>query len=244
MLQTKLEASDLSAYDWAWWDTYGPEVLAELELAFTASILQAAPDLAPTVAQQLAQKYALDRASALLQVTGDINIIDLTQARVQQLVAATIEEGGGLGELAKKLREDYAFSASRAEAIARTETGRALSQGTLGAARQQGRDQKSWITQGDDRVEEECLANEGAGWIGIDEQFPSGQDGPPAHARCRCALLTRTSSLHEEAVRAVIAEARCPDCGKLLARNVVKMTTKCPRCKIELTFDVKAAATV
>jgi len=34
-----------------------------------------------------------------------------------------------------------------------------------------------------------CAENESAGWIPIDEAFPSGDQTPPNHPNCRCACL-------------------------------------------------------
>jgi hypothetical protein len=36
-----------------------------------------------------------------------------------------------------------------------------------------------------------CEENAAAGWIDIDEAFPSGDDEPPAHPNCECELETR-----------------------------------------------------
>lgn len=43
----------------------------------------------------------------------------------------------------------------------------------------------------------------------------------------------------EQAVRRSIAEARCPQCNKLLGYNVVAARFRCPRCKNEVTFDAR-----
>lgn len=53
-------------------------------------------------------------------------------------------------------------------------------------ARTNGYSHKMWITRGSYNVCPSCAANEGAGVIGIDSDFPSGVVRPPAHPRCRC----------------------------------------------------------
>jgi len=49
--------------------------------------------------------------------------------------------------------------------------------------------EKSWLTCGDDTVCEICNGNAEAGWIPLDEPFPSGHMRPLAHDGCRCDLL-------------------------------------------------------
>jgi hypothetical protein len=48
---------------------------------------------------------------------------------------------------------------------------------------------KAWLTAHDDLVEEICRDNEDAGAIPLEGDFPSGDDCPPAHPNCRCALV-------------------------------------------------------
>lgn len=62
------------------------------------------------------------------------------------------------------------------------------SAGLAGAAKAVRVKRKVWLTAGDDRVDELCTANAGAGTIDIDKDFPSGVAYPPAHAYCRCLV--------------------------------------------------------
>jgi len=39
-----------------------------------------------------------------------------------------------------------------------------------------------------------CQENSDAGWIPVDEQFPSGDDEPPAHPNCDCDIETRDAA--------------------------------------------------
>lgn len=48
---------------------------------------------------------------------------------------------------------------------------------------------KSWLTAGDDRVDAHCRANEAAGWIPLDQPFPSGHQRAQGHQACRCTTL-------------------------------------------------------
>ncbi len=56
---------------------------------------------------------------------------------------------------------------------------------------------KMWLSVGEKSVSNKptacdiCFVNEKAGWIPIDNSFPSGHMHPLAHDGCRCALLTR-----------------------------------------------------
>jgi hypothetical protein len=47
---------------------------------------------------------------------------------------------------------------------------------------------KEWLSAGDDLVSEECQANEDQGPIPLDDDFDSGDDAPPLHPNCRCAI--------------------------------------------------------
>jgi SPP1 gp7 family putative phage head morphogenesis protein len=46
-----------------------------------------------------------------------------------------------------------------------------------------------WVTAPDDRVCRICGENRDAGPVPLGEPFPSGDVGPPAHPRCRCAPI-------------------------------------------------------
>lgn len=210
-VRAKIELADIAGYSWDWWQRYGDNVVAELTEAFTASMLREFPAMPPNQAQRLATEYAQHRGARLLRLDGDLNMVNFTRQRVNQLVAQTIEQGDSLGQLQKALREDVAFSRERARAVARTETATAQGQGARGAAIAQGRDEKAWITQGDDLVEEDCISNEAAGWIALGDPFPTGVDTIPQHPNCRCVVRYRTAELREESTQ---SRRICPDCGK------------------------------
>ncbi|HEX7008504.1 MAG TPA: phage portal protein, partial [Phycisphaeraceae bacterium] len=232
----KVEASDVDGYNWDWWAKYGDDVVDELLRAFSLAFLTQEPDLGPSLAQRAAEEYARHRAGELLRLDGSMSMARQTRDRVRQLVSETIEQGESLQALARRLREDLAFSRSRADMIARTETATALGQGAKQAAIGQGRDQKRWVTQGDDRVEPECRANEAAGWISIKDPFPSGRDTIPQHPRCRCSVRYRTASLHGDAAPAleVKAEVRCPECNRIIAKNMRGTAElQCRHCKLK-----------
>ena len=167
----------------------------------------------------------------MLRLDGDINMVKLTQARVNDLVSQTIQNWQSLGQLQRTLRTDFAFSKERATVVARTETATALGQGSKQIAVAEGRDEKMWISQGDDVVSDECLRNEAAGWIKTSEVFPSGVDTIPQHPNCRCNTRYRTAEV--STIGASIHEFRCPDCDHLLDRDVPTGQSRyCRTCKV------------
>jgi SPP1 gp7 family putative phage head morphogenesis protein len=131
-----------------------------------------------------AAEWAATRAAALVT-----DISDNTRDMLQSAVADAIEQGMGSRELAERISGSLGFSEARAETIARTELIRASNAAALEAFKQSGVvDGKSWLTAGDDQVEEDCEMNEADGVIPLDDDFSSGDDSPPSHPNCRCAL--------------------------------------------------------
>ena len=240
----KIEVSDLSGYDWDWWTRYGAAVIDELTLVVTQALIMDFPELAVGEVQRIAAAYSRERGAALLQVTGDVNVVAQTRARVGELVAQTIENGDSLKTLEKNLREDFMFSRDRASRVARTETATGLGQGHKQAAQSMGRDEKHWRTQGaaDPRVDETCLANEAQGWVEIGSLFVSGHDTVPAHPNCMCKTDYRTRELHEESAKPRLTrEGRCPQCSKLLLKDVGDATGWCGKCRVAVRFTAGVA---
>ncbi len=244
----KLEPSDADGYDWDWASKYGEEVEAELaiafELAYTTMPSEATlswaqrqqPGDIPTLAQRLAEIWARHRAAMLLGLEGDINLVNGTRQRVRDILADAIGQGQSLNTVQQRLREDFVFSRSRAQSIARTESATALGQGAKGAALAEGRSEKRWITQGDTDVSSTCRENEAVGWISASDNFPSGKETIPEHPRCRCNVRYRHPPVAP--AEAGVAEGRCPRCRKLLERNVAANTRRwCPRCKADVIIN-------
>ena len=227
---TKLELADVETYDWDWWEKYGEEVVEELAAEYSTILARQLPDLAIGEIQRLSAEYAQLRGASLLQLEGEINVVQVTRERVRTLVATAVEEGQSLTTLQTALREDHVFSHARAQMVARTETATALGQGSKEVAILQGKDQKRWVTQGDDLVSTEiCAPNGEEGWIGIADSFQSGHDTIPGHPNCRCVVEYRNS---EGALIQLAYEARCPTCNKLLQKEIeLPADLWCPRCK-------------
>jgi SPP1 gp7 family putative phage head morphogenesis protein len=126
-------------------------------------------------------------------------ITDSLREDIRAAVAQAIEDGDSAAELSDRLEELSGFSAERADMIARTEIVRAHNAGSMTAMRESGVVQrKAWSTSEDDDVSEECEANADAGDIGIDEDFPSGDDAPPAHPNCRCVAVAVIAAAESE----------------------------------------------
>ncbi|HLW72167.1 MAG TPA: hypothetical protein VKS22_16275 [Candidatus Binataceae bacterium] len=130
-------------------------------------------------------------------------ITDSTRELLRGTVRQAIEEGWSAQQLGAAVESSYAFSATRAAMIGRTEIARASEQGTLSGWRNSGVvDAVRWVlgSEHDDDVPggDECDDNAEAGAIAIGEAFPSGDEAPPAHPNCICALEAVVSQEGDE----------------------------------------------
>ena len=129
-----------------------------------------------------------------------------TKKQILKILTDAAETGQSYQETGRKIKaqgEEGVFSRYRSEMIATNEIGHAYGSGNhemvdiyhqeTGAIIE-----KYWITVQDDRVTEECAANEDTGWIGFNEHFPSGDDIAPrdGNPRCRCDCGYRRVDLH------------------------------------------------
>lgn len=134
-----------------------------------------------------------------------VSKIDLeTKDQLRTLIVKAADEGWSYGQTAAEIRDRFnGFSGlmpqqhiqDRATLVAVTETGNAYTESTLiqsKAMEQAGLEmEKSWLTVGDGKVSDGCLENQDAGWIPIDDAFPSGHQRPLRFPGCRCSLLTQ-----------------------------------------------------
>ena len=120
-------------------------------------------------------------------------ITQSTRDMIRRDVTEAIQDGLSNNELADTLEENYAFSAERAEVIARTETAFADMNGnmlTYKEAKKLGIDiKKKWHTAGDASVSQDCIDNSNQGAIDLGIAFQSGAQMPPDHPNCRCTIL-------------------------------------------------------
>src|SRR5207237_5973416 len=127
----------------------------------------------------LADGTVIDNPNAAYALT------DATRELLRGTIAQAFEEAWAVPELRQHLAESYAFSADRAQLIARTEVSRALIQGNVTAWKASGVvEGKAWLLGSDHDRDDLCDENEAVGVIGMDEEFPSGDTEPPAHVNC------------------------------------------------------------
>ncbi len=118
------------------------------------------------------------------------NVAETTKDEIRALVGRQAAEGWTLDELADAIEQSgVTRSASRAAIIARTETTRAYSLGSIAAFQVSGQvDRLEWLTAQDEKTCPECSALDGT-VTEMGKAFDGGVMFPPAHPNCRCALL-------------------------------------------------------
>lgn len=151
-----------------------------------------------------AVEFAKDRSAELVGkrwVDGELldnpnpkwAIDESTRNMLRDTIAKGLEDNIGFPAIADQIEslDAKAFSPERAATIAETEVANANSQGDLIGYRE-ARDsginvKKSWEAEAD--CCDDCDANATEGAIDLDDDFPSGDDAPPAHPNCRCAIV-------------------------------------------------------
>lgn len=105
-----------------------------------------------------------------------------------KVLADALEHGDSPQTLAKNLRT-VLKDPEWADMVAVTEINRATSASTLISYAAMGVATKNWMTAADDRVcPQYCEPNGRDGDIPLNAVFNSGDQAPPAHPRCRCAI--------------------------------------------------------
>lgn len=215
----------LAGVDFAGWSVLvgdiDEDIAAIVEDAGYAALLEVGIDIkaepAPAgIVSDYAVKYADSRAAELVGMRYDElgelvenpraewAITESTRDFLRGAVTDAIEGGKSNDWLARTIADSYGFSRDRADMIARTETNIAQNKGSLQGYKASGLVTfKQWVTADDDLVEPECEANGlagagGDGVIPIDDDFPSGDDAPPAHPNCRCVIVPVVVTQTEE----------------------------------------------
>ena len=119
-----------------------------------------------------------------------ISMLDTDFKQMQGIIAAGLEEGHGVAEIGRSLRDYFEdMSVSRARTIARTETGRLISLATNEAYQQSAVvTGKEWLTARDSKVRDEHAINDGV-IVETNGTFPNGEQYPGQYTiNCRCAL--------------------------------------------------------
>lgn len=154
-----------------------------VEAAFTD-----AAGLGLTVAWELDNPFVQDVLDALAdQVVG---VAETTKDEIRALVGRQAAEGWSIDDLAEAIQQaGVTRSATRATVIARTETTRAYSLGSLAAFEVSGQvDRVEWLTTQDEKTCPICEPLDGQ-IVAMGKPFDGGVYFPPAHPSCRCAIL-------------------------------------------------------
>jgi hypothetical protein len=134
-----------------------------------------------TTAEEAAA-YAETQAAKL--VTG---LDATTQQAIADAVSTGIEDRLGVPGTARLIQDVIdGMTRARADMIAATEMNDAMSWAMLRKLQVNAVDYKEWILG--PAPCEICIENADASPIPVDENFPSGDDAPPAHPNCVCAL--------------------------------------------------------
>lgn len=176
-------------------------IQALVEAAIQTGARAAIADLSADISFSLANP----RAVAFLEQYGArrvTRINETTRAEIKRIVTRAVQEGWSYNRTAKEITGRFREFAvgkpqlhidSRAHLVAVTEAGEAYEEGSLEVG-QSLRDagiemEKKWSNVGDSRVSDGCRANTAAGWIPIDDAFPSGHMRPVRFPGCRCTAL-------------------------------------------------------
>lgn len=117
-------------------------------------------------------------------------ISDTTRDSIRDLVTDAVDEGWSVDTFKDELMSAHAFSAERAETVARTELAFAHVEGNLDAWRTSGVvAQKQSILGSEHDLDDTCNENADAGPIPLDAEFPSGHQGAPYHPNCVCDVI-------------------------------------------------------
>ena len=129
-------------------------------------------------------------------------ITDEMRRSVHDLTVESVEENWTTDKLEEALSESAGFGHSRALTIARTEIVNAHDAGRMIGARDLQNEtgegiMKRVVLASNENHCEECAENAEAGWIGIDEQFPNGDEHGVCHPNDMCELIFRAQSAVE-----------------------------------------------
>ncbi len=168
-----------------------------------AQIVQADEGLFDQV-DPIVVKYASERSAELVGMrqladgrlvknpNAEWAISDSTRDMLKGSVKSAFEDGLTKEQLASRIMASEGFNEDRALNIARTELSMANSYGNKQAIKETGLEvEKSWLVSNDPTVCEDCQDNADAGWIPMDENYPSGDDSYPAHPSCQCDEIFR-----------------------------------------------------
>jgi SPP1 gp7 family putative phage head morphogenesis protein len=156
----------------------------------TDQVFDSAVDWATARSAELVGKSWDEDGNLIDNPDADMAISETIRDAIRAQVADAIEQGLPAKDLADNIEELGEFSEDRAMMIARTEIIRAHAQGQLAAMKNSGVvEKKAWSTSEDGDQCDDCDANAEQEGIPLDDDFQSGDDAPPCHPNCRCALV-------------------------------------------------------
>jgi len=156
-----------TAIDWAGW---------------TPGDWQAALEILGAQGRGEGLEALLARAEVTIKSIADNRLGDLAE-----ILAQALDEGWSVDRLGRALR-DVLDDPRWADMVAVTETNRAVSAATLQRYLDNGVPAKEWLTALDERVCSICNGNQDDGPVLLSAYFSSGDDAPPGHPDCRCAI--------------------------------------------------------
>lgn len=164
----------------------GGEALDELKL-FDADVVALMTKDATEVARDRAAELVgmkWDGASLVPNPDARWQITEATRDMIRSTATDAVQNGWSNQRLAAELKDAHAFSAERAINIARTETARAQTDGSIAGWKASGVvGGKQWSAAPD--CCDICQELDGK-IVGLDEEFEDGD--PPLHPSCRCGL--------------------------------------------------------
>lgn len=118
-----------------------------------------------------------------------VGIVETTRDEIRALVGRQAAEGWNIEQLADAIEQHgITRTESRAAAIARTESARAYSLGSIAAYTVSGQvGGLEWLTAEDERTCPTCAPLNGR-QVNLGSAFDGAIRFPPAHTNCRCAL--------------------------------------------------------
>lgn len=148
---------------------------------------------------ELVGRRVLDDGSVIDNPNALYSILETTRDLLRTTVADAVEAGFGTKELTNSILESFAFSESRAEMISRTELANAMTEGNVAAWRESGQvTTKRSLLGNNENHGQDDIDNSEEGWIDFEDDFQSGDFGPPYHPNCVCALQPGVSDEEDQ----------------------------------------------
>lgn len=200
------EAQEFTTDNWRRiWDEIADATTDDLQRLITQAESAALVKGAGAAQALLEVDYAFDLSNPravewFMQHGGSVQYIKDIQAttgdQIKTIIAKSLDERWGYQNTATAISETFdGFSRDRARLIAVNESAQAYEAGSFmleqGLADQGIELEKSWQNSGDGRVSAGCLENSAAGWIPLNQPFPSGHQYPTRFPGCRCWHIVR-----------------------------------------------------